>query len=73
MSSIDQGSDWIGISTISLAIVLILFALKNYLNTNKSIMTQTYLPDNKTIYFTASIIILLSVVVFVYIVLVPST
>ena len=70
---IDQISNWIGIGTVSLAILLILFALKNYLNTHKSIKTQTYSPNQKTIYFTTAIIILLSVFVFVYLVLVPST
>jgi putative membrane protein len=71
-SPIDQISNWIGIGTVSLAILLILFALKNYLNTDRSIKTQTYLPNQKTIYFTTAIIILLSVFVFVYLVLVPS-
>jgi putative membrane protein len=71
-SPIDHISNWIGIGTVSLAILLILFALKNYLNTHKSIKTQTYLPNQKTIYFTTAIIILLSVFVFVYLVLVPS-
>ena len=70
--SIDQISNWIGIGTVSLAIVLILFALKNYLNTHKSIKTQTYSPNQKTIYFTTAIIVLLSIFVFVYLVLVPS-
>jgi putative membrane protein len=71
-SSIDLISNWIGIGTVSLAIVLILFALKNYLSTHKSIKTQTYTPDQKTIYFTTVIIVFLSIIVFVYLVLVPS-
>lgn len=71
-SSIDQISNWIGIGTVSLAIVLILFALKNYLSTHKSIKTQTYSPNQKTIYFTTAIIVFLSIIVFVYLVLVPS-
>lgn len=68
---IDQISNWIGIGTASLAIVLISFALKNYLSTNKSIRTQTYSPNQKTIYFTTAIIVVLSIVVFVYLLLVP--
>lgn len=71
-SSIDLISNWIGIGTVSLAIVLILFALKNYLSTHKSIKTQTYSPNQKTIYFTTVIIVFLSIIVFVYLVLVPS-
>ncbi|GKS61913.1 membrane protein [Candidatus Nitrosocosmicus sp.] len=71
-SSIDLISNWIGIGTVSLAIVLILFALKNYLSTHKSIKTQTYTPNQKTIYFTTVIIVFLSIIVFVYLVLVPS-
>ncbi len=72
-SSIDQISNWIGIGTVSLAILLILFALKNYLNTHRSIETQTYSPNQMTLYLTTAIIVLLSVFVFVYLVLVPST
>ena len=71
-SSIDQLSNWIGIGTISLAIVLILFALKNYLSTHKSIKTQTYSPNLTLIYFTTAIIILLSIFVFIYLLLVPG-
>ncbi|WP_458746415.1 YidH family protein [Candidatus Nitrosocosmicus sp. T] len=71
-SSIDQISNWIGIGTVSLAIVLILFALKNYLSTHKSIKTQTYSPNQRTIYFTTAIIVFLSIFVFVYLVLVPG-
>ena len=69
-SSNDQLSNWIGIGTISLAIVLILFALKNYLSTHKSIKTQTYSPNLTLIYFTTAIIILLSIFVFIYLLLV---
>lgn len=72
-SQIDQISNWIGIGTISLAILLILFALKNYLDIQKSIKTQTYSPNQKTVYYTTAIIILLSIVIFIYLVLVPST
>lgn len=71
-SPVDQISNWIGIGTVFLAILLILLALKNYLDTHKSIKTQTYSPNQKTIYFTTTIIILLSVFVFVYLVLVPN-
>ncbi|MGD9532818.1 MAG: YidH family protein [Candidatus Nitrosocosmicus sp.] len=70
---IDQISNWIGIGIIFLAILLILLALKNYLNAHKSIKTQTYSPNQKTIYFTTAIIVLLSIVVFIYLSLVPST
>lgn len=72
-SPIDQNSNWIGIGTVSLAILLILFVLKNYLDTHNLIKTQSYSPNQKTIYFTTAIIILLSVFVFAYPVLVPST
>lgn len=71
-SPVDQISNWIGIGTVFLAILLILLALKNYLDTHKSIKTQTYSPNQKTIYFTTTIIILLSLFVFVYLVLVPN-
>lgn len=69
----DQISNWIGIGIIFLAILLIFLALKNYLNAHKSIKTKTYSPNQKTIYFTTAIIVLLSIVVFIYLSLVPST
>ncbi|HEX5185953.1 MAG TPA: DUF202 domain-containing protein [Nitrososphaeraceae archaeon] len=69
-SPIDQISNWIGIGTVSLAILLILLALKDYLNTHKSIRMQTYSPNQKIIYFTTAIIILLSVFVFVFLLLI---
>ncbi len=65
-SYIDQVSYLIGTAIVVLAIVLIFFALKNYLNTNKSIKTQTYLPNNMIVYTTTAIIVIL-VQLFLYI------
>ncbi len=65
-SPIDQVSYLIGTGIVILAVVLILFALKNYLGTHKSIKTQTYSPNHKIIYTTTATIVILSVIVFMY-------
>ena len=65
-SYIDQVSYLIGTGIVVLAILLISLALKNYLDTNKSIKTQTYLPNNMIVYTTTAIIVILSTIVFIY-------
>ena len=72
-SYIDQVSYLIGTAIVVLAIVLIFFALKNYLDTNKSIKTQTYLPNNMIVYTTTAIIVILSVIVFIYLLYLPNS
>jgi len=57
-SYIDQVSYLIGTGIVVLAILLISLALKNYLDTNKSIKTQTYLPNNMIVYTTTAIIVI---------------
>lgn len=70
--SVDQLSNWIGIGTVFLAIILILLALKNYIDIHKSITTQSYSPDHRIIYTTTAIIIILSIIVFVYLLYIPN-
>lgn len=71
--TIDQISNWIIISTVSLAIVLILFALKNYMDTYKLTRTQTYSTNDKsTICSTTAKVNLLNIFVLVYPVIPPS-
>ncbi len=65
-SQIDQVSYLIGTGIVILAIVLILFALKNYLGTHKSIETQLYSPNHGIIYTTTATIVILSLIVFMY-------
>lgn len=65
-SQMDQVSYIIGTGIVILAIVLILFALKNYLGTNKSINTQLYSPNHGIVYSTTAAIVILSLIVFVY-------
>lgn len=72
-SYIDQVSYLIGTAIVVLAIVLIFFALKNYLDTNKSIKTQTYLPNNMIVYATTAIIVILSAIVFIYLLYLPNS
>ena len=72
-SYIDQVSYLIGTAIVVLAIVLIFFALKNYLDTNKSIKTQTYLPNNMIVYTTTAIIVILSAIVFIYLLYLPNS
>lgn len=72
-SYIDQFSYMIGTAIVVLAIVLIFFALKNYLDTNESIKTQTYLPNNMIVYTTTAIIVILSAIVFIYLLYLPNS
>ncbi len=72
-SWIDQMSYLIGTGIVLLAIMLILFALKNYLNTHKSIQSHTYMPNHKIIYTTTATIVILSMIVFMYLLYVPNS
>jgi len=72
-SYIDQVSYLIGTGIVVLAILLISLALKNYLDTNKSIKTQTYLPNNMIVYTTTAIIVILSTIVFIYLLYLPNS
>ncbi len=72
-SWIDQMSYLIGTGIVLLSIMLILFALKNYLNTHKLIQSQTYMPNHKIIYTTTAIIVILSMSVFMYLLYVPNS
>jgi|1186.fasta_scaffold186373_2 putative membrane protein len=72
-SYIDQVSYLIGTGIVVLAILLISLALKNYLDTNKSIKTQTYLPNNMIVYTTTAIIVILSAIVFIYLLYLPNS
>ncbi len=71
-SSIDQISYLIGTGIVILSILLILFALRNYLNIDKSIRTGIYLPNHSTIYTTTIIIVILSIIIFIYLLFIPS-
>lgn len=62
----EQLSSLIGIGIVILSIVLILLALKNYLDTTKSLYKKRYEPKNITVYFTTAIIIGLTLVVTIY-------
>lgn len=62
----EQLSSLIGIGIVILSIVLILFALKNYLDTTKSLYKKRYEPKNITVYFTTAIIIGLTLAVTIY-------
>ena len=62
----EQLSSLIGIGIVILSIVLILFALKNYLDTTKSLYKKRYEPKNITVYFTTAIIIALTLAVTIY-------
>ncbi|HYO06908.1 MAG TPA: DUF202 domain-containing protein [Phototrophicaceae bacterium] len=70
-SQIDQVSYLIGTGMVILAIMLILFAMKNYLGTNKSIKTQLYSPNHGIIYTASAAIVILSLIVFMYLLYVP--
>ncbi|MDQ2684830.1 MAG: DUF202 domain-containing protein [Thermoproteota archaeon] len=71
--SLDQISNWIGIGVVFLAVILISLALKNYIDIHKSITTQSYYPNHRIIYTTSVIIIVLSIIVFIYLLYVPNS
>lgn len=70
--TVDQISIWIGLGAVMLAILIILFALKNYRDTHKSIETQTYVSNHNIVYATTIIIVILSAIVFIYLMQIPN-
>lgn len=70
--TVDQISNWIGLGAVMLAILIILFALKNYRDTHKSIETQTYVSNHNIVYATTIIIVILSAIVFIYLMQIPN-
>ena len=73
-SSIDDPlSSLIGIGIVILSVVLILFELKNYRDTFKSINARAYKPKNTTIYITTAIVITLTLIMAVYLLYISNS
>jgi inner membrane protein YidH len=64
-------SSLVGNSMVVLGIVFTGFALKNYLDTHKSIMKGSYQPKHVYIYLASISLIVLSAVIFAYLLYIP--
>ena len=67
--SIHSHSSLLGISMVFLGAVLIIYALKNYLETNKAIQRGTYSPKNSPIYALTIGVVIFSIILAFYLLL----
>jgi putative membrane protein len=65
-ASIHSHSSLLGISMVVLGAVLIIYALKNYLETNKAIQRGTYTPKHSAIYALTISVVIFSIIVAFY-------
>lgn len=65
-SSIHSHSSLIGISMVFLGAALIIYALKNYLETNKAIQRGTYTPRDSPIYALTIGVVIFSIILAYY-------
>lgn len=65
-SSIHSHSSLLGISMVVLGAVLIIYALKNYLETNKAIQRGTYTPKHSAIYALTITVVIFSIIIAFY-------
>lgn len=79
VTSLDQGlahysfSSLVGTIMVVIGIVFTGLALKNYLDTHKSIMKGSYLPKHVYIYLVSISLIILGAIIVVYLLYIPST
>lgn len=59
-------STFLGICVVILGILLLIFALKNYLSTTKAIEEEDFVPKNFNIYAASISIVVLSFVIVIY-------
>jgi putative membrane protein len=64
--SIHSHSSLLGISMVFFGAALILYALKNYLDTNKAILRGTYTPNDSPIYALTIGVVIFSIVIAYY-------
>lgn len=64
--SADNGSSLMGIIIISFSIVIVFFALKNYIDSNKEISSGEYHPKQKLILLVSVLFVILSLFVIIY-------
>ena|SRR5215469_8838447 len=67
--SIHSHSSLLGISMVFLGAVLIIYALKSYLETNKAIQRGTYTPKNSPIYALTIGVVIFSIILAFYLLL----
>jgi len=64
----DQYSALIGIGMIAVGTGLIIYALKNYLDSNKTIASGNYIPKNSIIYAASGAVIGLGIIMIIFLV-----
>jgi putative membrane protein len=64
--SIHSHSSLLGISMVFLGAALIIYALKNYLETNKAIQRGTYTPKDSPIYALTIGVVIFSIILAIY-------
>ena len=65
-SSVHSHSSLLGISMVVLGAALIIYALKNYLETNKAIRRGTYTPKDSPIYALTISVVIFSIILAYY-------
>jgi putative membrane protein len=65
-ASIHSPSSLLGISMVVLGAVLIVYALRNYLETDKAIQKGTYMPKHSVMYSAAISSVIFSIIIIVY-------
>ncbi len=64
--SADNGSSLMGIMIILFSIVIVFFALKNYLDSNKEIKFGEYHPKQRMVLLVSILFVILSLIVIIY-------
>jgi putative membrane protein len=72
-SLMDHGSSLIGTGIIILSIILVMFALKNYCDTDREIRSGIYLPKHTIMYITAAIFVTLSSSMILYLLYISNS
>jgi putative membrane protein len=63
---IHSPSSFLGISMVILGVVLIVYALKNYLETDKAIQKGTYIPKHSAMYAATISLVIFGIIIIVY-------
>lgn len=67
LSSIHYPSSLLGISMVVLGAILMVYALKNYLQTDKSIDEGRYVPRHSSMYAATISLVVFSIIIVVYV------
>jgi inner membrane protein YidH len=66
LSSLHYPSSWLGVSMVVLGAIMMVYALKNYLRTDKSIEKGTYVPKHSSMYVATTSLVVFSIIIVVY-------